>query len=177
MADDEVTPGRRRWPLVTAVVALVAAVGFAGWAGYDWWQAGEDGSVDYAQTRDEVLETGRAHVRLLTTLDASDVDGGIEDWLTVTTGALRDELAATDDETRQTLRDGGAVATGRVLDAAVSELDTRTGTAKMLVSVEIETSKDGQPVNAKRNRFVAALERTDDGWLMSALDRVPLGTS
>ncbi|OLF05016.1 hypothetical protein BLA60_37925 [Actinophytocola xinjiangensis] len=171
------TPARRRWPLVAAVAVLVAALGFAGWAGYGWWRASQDGSVSYAKTRDEVLETGRSHVRLLTTLDASDVDGGIRDWLTVTTGGLRDELSATDEETRKTLRDGGTVATGRILDAAVSELDTRTGTATMLVSVEIETSKDGQPVNAKRNRFVAGLERTEDGWLLSALDQVPLGTS
>jgi Mce-associated membrane protein len=94
----------------------------------------------------------------------------------VSTGALRDELAATDAKTRQTLHAGGTVATGRVLDAAVSELDTRGGTAKLLVSVEIATSvKDSAP-GTKRNRFVAGLTRTDRGWLLSALDQVPLGT-
>ncbi|GAB3437097.1 hypothetical protein [Actinophytocola sediminis] len=175
---DEVTEQRApRWPLRVAVAVLVAALGFAGWAGFSWWQASNDTSVAYAQTRDEVLATTRAHVIRLTTLDSADVDGGIERWLDVSTGALRDELAATDDKVRETLRTGGTVATGRVLDAAVSELDVRTGTAKLLVSVVIETTKDGQPVNTKRNRFVAGLERTDDGWLMSALDRVPLGAS
>jgi Mce-associated membrane protein len=167
---------RGPWPLRAAVVLVVLAAVFAGWAGWTWWRAGADESLTYAQTRDEVLAAGRAHVALLTTLDSSDVDGGIDRWLTVSTGALRDELAATDAKTRQTLRQGGTVATGRVLDAAVSELDSRTGTAKLLVSVEIATSVRGGEPATKRNRFVAGLTRTGDRWLLSALDQVPLGT-
>jgi Mce-associated membrane protein len=171
---DEVRRGP--WPLRAAVVLVVLAAAFAGWAGWTWWRADADESLSYAQARDEVLAAGRAHVVLLTTLDSSDVDGGIDRWLTVSTGSLRDELAATDAKTRQTLRQGGTVATGRVLDAAVSELDTRTGTAKLLVSVEIATSVRGGEPATKRNRFVAGLTRTGDRWLLSALDQVPLGT-
>ncbi|MPZ84529.1 MAG: hypothetical protein GEV28_30735 [Actinophytocola sp.] len=159
-----------------AVLLVVLAVAFAGWAGWTWWRASGDESLGYAQARDEVLAAGRAHVTLLTTLDSSDVDGGIQRWLDVSTGALHDELAATDEQTRQTLRDGGSVATGRVLDAAVSELDTRAGTAKLLVSVEIATTVNAGAPATKRNRFVAGLTRSDHGWLLSALDQVPLGT-
>jgi len=159
-----------------ALALVVAALAFAGWAGWTWWQAAGDESISYAQARDEALAAGRSHVTLLTSLDSSDVDGGIERWLDVCTGALRDELAATDAATRKTLTDGGTVATGRVLDAAVSELNTRAGTAKLLVSVEIATTKDGGPPATKRNRFVAGLSRSDHGWLLSALDQVPLGT-
>ena len=173
---DEVTPRRGPWPLRAAVVLVVLATAFAGWAGWTWWRAGTDESLSYAQTRDEVLATGRAHVALLTSLDASDVDAGIDKWLTVSTGPLRDELAATSASTRQTLRDGGSVATGRVLDAAVSERDIRGGTATLLVSVEIATSVRGAEPATKRNRFVAGLTRTGHGWLLSALDQVPLGT-
>jgi Mce-associated membrane protein len=173
---DEVTVRRGPWPLRVAVGLVVVALAFAGWAGWTWWRAGSDESLTYAQTRDEVLAASRSQVAQLTTLDSSDVDAGIDKWLTVSTGALRDELAATDAKTRQTLHAGGTVATGRVLDAAVSELDTRGGTAKLLVSVEIATSvKDSAP-GTKRNRFVAGLTRTDRGWLLSALDQVPLGT-
>jgi Mce-associated membrane protein len=173
---DEVMSRRGPWPLRAAVVLVVLATAFAGWAGWTWWRAGADESLSYAQTRDEVLAAGRAHVALLTSLDASDVDAGIDRWLTVSTGPLRDELAATSESTRKTLHDGGSVATGRVLDAAVSELDTRGGTAKLLVSVEIATSVRGGEPATKRNRFVAGLTRTGDGWLLSALDQVPLGT-
>lgn len=163
--------------LRVAVAAVVAAFAFAGWAGWTWWQAGTDESIEYAQTRDDVLATARSHVTRLTTLDTSDVDGSIRSWLDVSTGALRDELAATDQATRETLRESGTVATGRVLDAAVSELNLHAGTAKLLVSVEISTTKDGGTPATKRNRFVAALSRTDHGWQLSALDQVPLGTS
>jgi len=154
---------------------VVAALVFAGWGGWTWLQAGNDDSLTYAEVRDEVLATGRTQVATLTTLDAHDVDGGIDKWLAVSTGGLRDELAATDAKTRQALTTAGTVATGRVLDAAVSELDTRSGTAKLLVSVEISTVKDGSPPVAKRNRFIAGLSRVDGGWKLSALDQVPLG--
>jgi len=173
---EEVKARRNPWPLRLAVALVVVALGFAGWAGWTWWQAGSDDSLGYAQARDDALAAGRAHVTRLTTLDSADVDAGIERWLDVSTGALRDELAATDAKTRDSLRDGGSVSTGRVLDAAVSELDVRAGTAKMLVSVEIATTKSGSEPVTRRNRFVAGLARTDHGWLLSALDQVPLGT-
>jgi Mce-associated membrane protein len=157
------------------VGVVVLALVFAGWGGWTWLQADNDDSIAYAGTRDEVLAVARTQVATLTTLDAHDVDRGIDKWLAVSTGGLRDELAATDAKTRKTLTDAGTVATGRVLDAAVSELDTRAGSAKLLVSVEISTAKDGAPPVAKRNRFVAGMSRVDGGWKLSALDQVPLG--
>jgi len=166
---------RSPWPLRVALALFVLASGFAGWAGLEWRGAAADETVSYAATRDEVERIGREHVAVLTTLDYHDVDAGIERWLTVSTGALHDELAATDAATRQTLRDNATVSTGRVLDAAVSELDTRTGTAKMLVSVEISSARDGAPPTSKRNRFVAAMVAEGDGWKLSALDQVRLG--
>lgn len=163
----------REVKVMLAVVVL--ALGFAGWAGWTWFQAGNDDSISYATVRDEVLAAGRTQVATLTTLDYHDVDGGIEKWLAVSTGGLRDELAATDDKTRQQLKAAATVATGRVLDAAVSELDTRSGSAKLLVSVEISTAKNGGPPAAKRDRFVAAMSMVDGAWKLSALDQVSLG--
>ncbi|MGB3439373.1 MAG: hypothetical protein WBA97_11540 [Actinophytocola sp.] len=154
---------------------VVVALAFAGWGGFTWWQASRDDSLAYATAREEVLAAGRTQVATLTTLDYHDVDGGIERWLSVSTGGLRDELAATDAETRGQLKANATVATGRVLDAAVSELDTRSGSAKLLVSVEISTAKDGSPPSAKRNRFVAGMSQVDGEWKLSALDQVPLG--
>jgi Mce-associated membrane protein len=154
---------------------VVLALVFAGWGGFTWWQASRDDTLAYATARDEVLAVGRTQVATLTTLDYHDVDAGIEKWLAVSTGGLRDELAATDAETRERLAANATVATGRVVDAAVSELDTRAGSAQLLVSVEISTAKDGSPPSAKRNRFVAGMSRVDGTWKLSALDQVPLG--
>ena len=158
-----------------AIVLLVAAAGFAGWAGWSWLQASGDNALGFAATRDEALRAGREQVAVLTTLDYHDVDAGIARWLAVSTGPLHDRLAGTDQQTRNSLRQGGTVSTGAVLDAAVSELDQRAGTAKLLVSVEITQARDGVAPATKRNRFTAALSRTEAGWKLSALDQVPLG--
>jgi Mce-associated membrane protein len=157
------------------VAALVVAVAFAGWAGFSWWRAADDDALRYAQARDDVLAAGRAHVTLVTTLDYHDIDGGIAGWLKVSTGPLREELSHTDERTKTTLREAGTVATGRVLDAAVSELDERAGTAKLLVSVEIATQQKDGATATKRNRFVVGMSRLDGEWKLSALDQVPLG--
>jgi Mce-associated membrane protein len=157
------------------LAVVVLALGFAGYAGWTWLSADNDDSLGYATTRDEVLAVARTQVATLTTLDYHDVDAGIDRWLAVSTGGLRDELSATDAKTRQALTDGATVSTGRVLDAAVSELNLRAGSAKLLVSVEISSAKAGTPTAAKRDRFVAAMSRVDDGWKLSALDQVPLG--
>jgi Mce-associated membrane protein len=159
-----------------AIVLLVAAAAFAGWAGWSWIRASGDDALGYAAARDEALRVGRQEVAELTTLDYHDVDAGIARWLRSATGPLHDQLAGTDVATRNSLRQGGTVATGAVLDAAISELDNRAGIAKLLVSVEITTAKAGTPPATKRNRFAAALTRTDAGWKLSALDQVPLGT-
>ncbi|HEY0639594.1 MAG TPA: hypothetical protein VGD67_18245 [Pseudonocardiaceae bacterium] len=163
--------------VVAALAALTAAAAvFAGWSGWGWYAAANDESLGYAVARDEALRAGREHIARLTTLDHRDVDAGIAGWLDVSTGALHEELSRTDEKTRTTLREGAAVSTGTVLDAAISELDQRAGTARMLASVEITVTKEGAAPATKRNRFVAQLTRTDAGWKLSAIDQVPLGT-
>jgi Mce-associated membrane protein len=167
---------RRKWLPACAAVLLAGAMAFAGWSGWSWFEAANDESLSYATARDEALRTGRENIAQLTTLDYHDVDAGIARWLDVSTGPLHDELARTDDQTRQSLREGATVSTGKVLDAAISELDQRAGTARMLASVEITVAKQGAAPTSKRNRFVAQLTRTDAGWKLSAIDQVPLGT-
>lgn len=157
-----------------AVAAVVAAAAFAGWGGWSWLTAAGDDTLTRAAARDEALRAGREHVARLTTMDYHDVEAGLDRWLAAATGPLRHELANTGDKTRTELRDRGTVATGKVLDAALAELDTRAGTAKMLVSVEITTATEGSEPADTRNRFVARLERTADGWKLSALDPVPV---
>jgi Mce-associated membrane protein len=171
---DEVTRPAGRLPRI-AIVLLVLAIGFFGFSAWSYVRATGDERLSYAADRDAALRAGRQQVAELTTLDSHDVDGALRRWLSVTTGPLHDQLAATSEATRTTLRSAGTVATGVVLDAAVSELDPRVGTAKLLVSVEITTAKQGQPDSAKRNRFLAGLSRDQGTWRLSALDQVPLG--
>ncbi|WP_155545158.1 hypothetical protein [Amycolatopsis camponoti] len=158
-----------------AVVVFAAAAVFAGWSSYSWYSASHDPSLTYGVARDEALTTGRTLVAELSSLDYHDVNGGLGRWLSASTGPLHDQLARTDAKTKETLTANATVATGRVLDAALSELDEHAGTAKMLASVEITMAKDGTAPAVKRNRFAAALSRTADGWKLSALDQLPVG--
>ncbi|WP_206790807.1 hypothetical protein [Amycolatopsis sp. MtRt-6] len=160
---------------VASVVLAASAAVFAGWSGYEWYSTAHSPSVTYGVARDEALATGRTLVAQLNTLDYHDVDGGLGKWLSASTGPLHDQLARTDDKTKKTLAENATVATGRVLDAALSELDEHAGTAKMLASVEITMAKQGTAPAIKRNRFAAALSRTADGWKLSALDQLPVG--
>jgi Mce-associated membrane protein len=157
------------------VALLAAAAVFAGWSGYTWYEASHDQALTYGVARDEALTSGRTLVAELNTLDYHDVDGGLGRWLSASTGPLHDQVARTDDTTKKTLAANATVATGKVLDAALSELDEHAGTAKMLASVEITMAKQGTAPAVKRNRFAAALARTPEGWKLSALDQLPVG--
>jgi Mce-associated membrane protein len=158
------------------VAALTAAAAvFAGWSGYSWYAAAHATTVTYGTARDEALTAGRTLVTELTTLDYHDVNGGLGKWLSASTGPLHDQLARTDETTKKTLAANATVATGRVVDAGLSELDEHAGTAKLLASVEITMAKQGTAPAVKRNRFAAALSRTPDGWKLSALDQLPVG--
>ena len=162
--------------LKAASVALTAAAAvFAGWSGYSWYAAAHASTVTYGAARDDALATGRTLVAQLNTLDYHDVDGGLGKWLAASTGPLHDQLARTDETTKKTLAANATVATGRVLDAGLSELDEHAGTAKLLASVEITMAKQGTAPAVKRNRFAAALSRTPDGWKLIALDQLPVG--
>ncbi|WP_410659779.1 hypothetical protein [Amycolatopsis sp. lyj-112] len=161
--------------LKIAIAVFAAACAFAGWAGYGWFTATNSGAVSYGNSRDDALKNGRELVARLTSLDHHRIDQGIADWLAASTGPLRDQLSKADDATKQTLAKDATVSTGKVLDAAISELDDHAGTAKMLASVEITMARDGAAPSTKRNRFAAGLTRTGEGWKLSALDQLPVG--
>lgn len=162
-------------PLLLSCVALAAAVAFAGWAGFSWYRAANDPASTFGSTRDDALRSGRQLVTSLSSLDYHHVDADLARWLDASTGPLHDQLARTDDTTKKTLTQGASVSTGKVLDAALSELDEHVGTAKLLASVEITIAKEGVAPATKRNRFAAALTRTGQGWKLSALDQLPVG--
>lgn len=159
-----------------AAGACVAAAVFAGWSGWSWYAAAHEPAVTYGAARDEALASGRTLVAELNSLDYHDVNGGLARWMAASTGPLHDQLARTDAQTKQALAANATVSTGRVLDAALSELDEHAGTAKMLASVEITMAKGGAAPAVKRNRFAAALSRTPEGWKLSALDQLAVGS-
>ncbi|MDQ1105121.1 hypothetical protein [Nocardioides zeae] len=154
--------------LVLVVAVVVAALG-----GRSWWLAEHDDGLHRAAERDAVLVAARTHVATLTTMDSRDVAGGLEAWGAATTGMLHDQMTDVDDGSRGMLGELGTTSVGRVVDAAVLELDGATAT--VLVSVEVTVTENddaGTEPTIKRNRFAADLREVDGAWLLENLQQV-----
>lgn len=169
---------RRRWPatVILALGLVAAALLYAAWFGVSWWQAAEDANA-YATTRDEVLAVAEQGVVNLTTMDHAAFDEGMSRWRDSSTGALRESLVQDIEQSRARIEGLKTSTAGRVVDAAVTELDEGVGVASAIVAAEITVTKEGAQPAVRRNRFLVELTRTADGWKLSALSAVPVGAS
>ncbi|GAA3433664.1 hypothetical protein [Kutzneria kofuensis] len=148
---------------LVAVIALLAVLG-AGWAGWTWWQSSHSDDVTYGQTRDLVLATASDQIKTLNTVDYRKAEDDLTQWQRVTTGNLLTQLTSQHDSDVNSTKAQKTVSTARIVDAAVSTLDTRAGTAAVLVAVEVTISQaDGQS-SVRKGRVDAVLSRTEDGW-------------
>ncbi|WHM35580.1 hypothetical protein [Streptomyces sp. BPTC-684] len=164
---------RRR---LVPVLGLVLALALCGVSGWSYARARGDGDLAYAQSRDAALAAGRRHIARLNSFDARDVDTGLAAWLDATTGPLRDELRTTRAKSAQVLKEQGATARAEVTDAAVTELDDRSGTARLIATVRIEAQPRTGATTTDRKRFEAGLTRTGGGWKLTSLTAVAVGT-
>ena len=158
----------RRFLVVSVVVA--AAV-FCGWSGWSYHQSTRSPSVRFAEARDQVQAAGRQEIATLNTLDPRQADAGLRRWLDASTGALRDELRRTSARNRTKIAKAQVSADGTVTELAVTELDERAGTAKVIATVRVDLGSRG----TSRKRFTAGLARTDGGWKLTSLTAVPVG--
>ncbi|WP_328307695.1 hypothetical protein OG432_03825 [Streptomyces sp. NBC_00442] len=152
--------------LVVALTALAAA--FAVFGGWTYLEARSDSSLAYGASRDAALKAGRTQVAALSTLDAAHPDTTLSAWLDASTGPLRDELRRTGAGRPTTS------ARGEVTEAAITELDDRSGSAKLIATVRVRLTPKGGAATTDRKRIEAALERTDSGWKLKALNAVPV---
>ncbi|WHT17518.1 hypothetical protein N8J89_30945 [Crossiella sp. CA-258035] len=167
----------RRNPLRLPVILAVAAALLAAGSGWWWYAAAEDDGVKFAELREQVRGAGERAVAEFNSLDYRRVDEGMRRWLETSTGALHEELRNTGASSKKQIEETKTVTTGRVTDAAVTELDDRAGKAKLIAAVEIEVAPDGAAATTKRNRFQAELTRTETGWKLSGLGPVPVAAS
>ncbi len=161
----------RRARLLTGV-GLALAVGFCGTGAWTYAQARTDDALAYGRQRDEALADGRTGIAVLTTLDATSrqqAEKSIRAWRDASTGPLREELGRTGAK-------AGASARGTVTEAALTALDTRTGTAQLITTVSVEVTPAGtKKATTDRKRLEAVLARTGEGeWKVRALSAVPL---
>ncbi|MFE1200263.1 hypothetical protein ACFW5V_01020 [Streptomyces sp. NPDC058762] len=173
----------RRARILTGT-GLALALAFCGIGAWTYTQARTDDALAYGRERDEALADGREGIAVLTTLDAAtrqSAQRSIRDWRAVSTGPLREELG--DTEAR-----AGSSARGTVTEAALTALDTRSGTAKLIATVRVEVTSAGAAGSAgtagtagtkkpatDRKRLEAVLARTGEGeWKVKALSAVPV---
>jgi Mce-associated membrane protein len=187
MTDDAVPPDevgppvpgaqkREPWVLGWVLVALGLVVALSG--SVAWWTAAHSEDLQLARTRDAVLIATTSDVATLNSLDYRDVQAGLDGWKAVTTGTLHDQFAGLDAKDRELLADQRKISKGRVVEAAV--LDVDGATAEVIASVET-TVRDGADVDAepavKRNRFTATLQRSGGTWKVSDLQQLAVDVS
>ncbi|MFC8172829.1 hypothetical protein [Streptomyces sp. NPDC057325] len=152
--------------------ALVVALGFCGTGAWTYAQARSDEGLSFGRERDAALTEGRQRLTVLNTLDASTrerAEAGVRAWREASTGPLRTELGRTAPAV-------GASARAEVTEAALTALDTRAGTAKLIATVRVDvTPRGGTAPTADRKRLEAVLNRTGENtWKVAALSAVPV---
>ncbi|MEU0271652.1 hypothetical protein [Streptomyces sp. NPDC006307] len=140
---------------------LVAAL-LCGGAGWSYARTAGDEDRSYAEARDTALATGRRHLAVLNSLDPTRAEAGRGAWLEVSAGELREELRKDRSSPDVSVR-------ATVTDAALTAFDHRAGTARLIVTVRVETTASA----SDRKRLEAELLRTSDGWKVTALTTVP----
>jgi Mce-associated membrane protein len=161
--------------LGVAAVLAVLTFGYAAYFGVAWYSATHSSESAFAATRDDALRSGQVGITNFLTLDYQKVDEDLQRWLNSSTGELRAEIDKDKDSRKKQLVDAKSVTTSKVLDAAITELDDRAGTASMIAVVESTvTPADGKQVT-KINRYLTKLTRTDDGWKLSQLGPLRAG--
>ena len=174
-------PGARGWlaePLVATALALaVLAALFAAWSGWSVYRASNAGPPAAAQLRDQVLQAGEQGVQNFNTLDYRHVAAGLALWEQSSTGPLHTEIVAGRAQFTRQIEQTKTVTTARILDAALTALNPRAGTASVIVAVQITvTPASGSPVT-KQSRLLGTLAKTPSGWKLSALGQVPVGAA
>lgn len=167
---------RRRATLVWTAGWTVAAL-LLGLAAWSYAATRGDDALRFGKARDAALAAGRQDIARLNTVDAAHLDRDLGLWLDATTGPLHDQLTRTHSADTDQLKASGTSTRGTVTDAAVTELDTRAGTAKVIATVQVRVTPRDGTATTDRKRFEAGLSRTGGSWKLTALTAVPVGAS
>ena len=166
---------RRRPLLATSSVLLAVAVVFAAWAGLSWLTAPRASAI--AQARDEALREGEQAVLNFNTLSYRTVGQGLKLWEQSSTGTLHSEIAAGRSAFEQQIKQAKSVTTAKILDAALTAVNVRAGTASIIVAMQITVTPAHGAAATKQSRQEGVLTRTPSGWKLSSLQQAPVGAA
>jgi Mce-associated membrane protein len=158
--------------LITALGLLIAAVLFAAFGGWSWASAPRPPAE--AQVRDQALREGEQAVLNLSTLSYRHVQAGLRLWEQSSTGTLRSQIVSGEKAFVEQIAQAKTVTTARILDGALTSLNTRTGTASIVAAVEITVTPGSGTADVKQSRLEGTLRLTSSGWKLSALTQAPV---
>jgi Mce-associated membrane protein len=151
--------------LAVSVVAVVVAF-------LSWRDVNNDPDRDRAALRDTAVVEGTDAVETMTSMDGRDVEAGIKAWQSVSTGVLHDQLLSVGEDEQKMLSDQGKIASGRVVQAALTELTDRSATLIAAVEVTVKSADGSEDPAVKRNRFSADLVLVNGEWKIENLQQV-----
>jgi Mce-associated membrane protein len=159
----------RNLPLIAASVLAVAAAACAGWFGWSWHAAAHSPAAATARARDAVLRDAEQAVLNFNTLDYHQASAGLNLWLASSTGTLHSQLSQDMQQEVQLVQGKKTITTAKILDGAVTQLDTTGGTASVMVAVDVTvTPSKGSPFS-ERESEIGQVSRTGSGWKLSSL--------
>ncbi|MCS0635733.1 hypothetical protein NX801_08660 [Streptomyces sp. LP05-1] len=156
-------------------VVLTLALALCGLSAWRLHLALTDEDTAFARARDSALADGRDHIARLNSVDSTRIDADIDAWLDATTGPLRNDYDRLRAQHTAELTKAGTTMSAQVTDAALTSLDDRAGTARLIATVRVEATSRGGGRSTDRKRFEAVLARTGDGWKLTSLSAVAAG--
>jgi Mce-associated membrane protein len=164
--------GPMRIVLILSVLLAVAGVGAAGWYGWQWHDAAGGGSADAQQDRDGALKAARQLAVTLQTINPNRPEEGLDSWEAAATGDLLDQLRRDRTKYLDQLKKSPSTSSASVLETALSDLDTSSGTATAITALDVTQSAvvgDNLAAPTTRQlRVKLTLKKTEAGWKASS---------
>jgi Mce-associated membrane protein len=173
--DGAVASWRRNPLLVTSSALLAVAVLFAAWAGWSWLSAPRTPAG--ATVRDQALRAGEQAILNFNTLSYRSVAQGVRLWEQSSTGTLHSEIASGQSAFEQQIEQAKSTTTAKILDGALTALNTRAGTATIIVALQITVTPAHGSAATKQSRQEGVVTRTASGWKLSSLEQAPVGAA
>jgi len=158
--------------LATGAALLAAAIVFFDVSGWLWLSAPRTPAA--ASARDDALRAGEQAVLNFNTLSYREVGKALTQWAQSSTGPLHRQVTTGLAAFAQQVRQARTVTRATILDAALTSLNLRAGTAHIIVALQLTVTPAGGTAVTKQSRLAGELTRTAAGWKLSQLGQVPV---
>lgn len=152
--------------LVLTVLAVLAA----GWFGFSWARAATDDDLSYGRERDAVLDAASRGLVVLHTMDHRRSARDFDAWLSVSAGALHDDLGDDREGQLKRAKSGKVISSAKLVRVAVTELDSYTGTARVIAVLDVSLATKEHQAESSRRRVNAEVTRMPAGWRVSSVE-------